>query len=142
MGSVVLKVAAKAVIVDDDRVLIVREADSYDEGTNIGKWGLPGGRIGDDEGFYDVLAREVQEETSLRVEPLRPVYVGEWWPVIKGVPHHIVAMYIRCQPLSNDVVLSEEHDSHAWVSLEELPTYQIMSPDDHAIACVFNEVKG
>lgn len=44
MQTTNLKVAAKAVIFDNHKVLIVREASTYEEGTNIGTWGLPGGR--------------------------------------------------------------------------------------------------
>ena len=48
MSEVILKVAAKAVIMNaEGKILIVREADTYEEGTKIGKWGLPGGRIDD-----------------------------------------------------------------------------------------------
>lgn len=139
MNDVRLKVAARAVIIKDGTVLIVREASTYEEGTNIGTWGLPGGRINDDEAFYDGLAREVREETGLDVEPIRPVYVGEWWPVIKAVSHHIVAMYIVCSPLSTVVSLSDEHDEYAWVGIDELERYHIMSPDDQAIRLALNE---
>ena len=133
MNDVRLKVAARAVIIKDGTVLIVREASTYEEGTNIGTWGLPGGRINDDEAFYDGLAREVREETGLDVEPIRPVYVGEWWPVIKDVPHHIVAMFVVCVPLSTTVVLSDEHDEYAWGGIDELERYHIMPPDDQPI---------
>ncbi|MFZ1458596.1 MAG: NUDIX hydrolase [Candidatus Saccharimonadales bacterium] len=138
MSEVILKVAAKAVIMNaEGKILIVREADTYEEGTKIGKWGLPGGRIDDNEAFYDGLAREVMEETGLSVAPERPVYVGEWWPVIKDVPHHIVAMFILCSPLSDHVTLSDEHDDFAWISQDECASYQIMPPDDKPIKSVF-----
>ena len=52
-----LRVAAKAVIVKDGKVLILREASTYTEGTNIGKWGSPGGRIEASESFFDGLRR-------------------------------------------------------------------------------------
>ena len=41
----VLFVAQKAIIVNKNKVLIIREASTYKDGTNIGKWGVPGGRI-------------------------------------------------------------------------------------------------
>lgn len=131
---VTLKVAAKAVIVNTKgKVLIAREASSYQEGTNIGKWGIPGGRINDSEPFYEGLAREVTEETGLKVEVVAPVYVGEWWPVIKDVPHHIVAMFVMCRALTTEVTLSEEHDDYAWVDGASLAEYAIMPPDDEPI---------
>lgn len=40
----VLRVAAKALIVNDDgQLLVLREADTYEEGTNIGRWSIPVG---------------------------------------------------------------------------------------------------
>ncbi len=39
-------IAAKAVIANEkNEVLVLREAKSYGQGTNIGKYLLPGGRI-------------------------------------------------------------------------------------------------
>lgn len=142
MATMTLRVAARAVIVKDAKVLIVREADTYEEGTNIGRWVLPGGRINDDEAFYDGLAREVREETGLNVEPIRPVYVGEWWPVIKDVPHHIVGMYIVCLPRATTVVLSDEHNEYAWVNSDEIDQYHIVSPNDQAIRLALNGENG
>jgi ADP-ribose pyrophosphatase YjhB (NUDIX family) len=49
-----LFVAAKAIIISEGKVLLLREA-AYDEGTNVGKWGVPGGRIHDDEPILDGL---------------------------------------------------------------------------------------
>ncbi len=44
MSNVMLKVAAKAVIINQEgKALLLREASTYEEGTNIGKWGVPGG---------------------------------------------------------------------------------------------------
>lgn len=77
MRDLVLRVAAKGVIVNKGRVLILREAETYIEGTNIGKYGLPGGRIELGESFMDGLHRETKEETGLEVIPKHPVYLGE-----------------------------------------------------------------
>lgn len=136
--NVNLRVAAKAVIVDDrSRVLILREAGTYEEGTNIGKWGLPGGRIENDEPFFDGLRREIREETGLEIEPIRPIYIGEWWPVIKGVKNHIVAMFILCKPVTKIVKLSEEHDNYTWLEPNNSNKFSLMAPDDAVIEKAF-----
>lgn len=129
MSEVNLRVAAKAVIVYQDSVLVLREAGTYEEGTNIGKYGLPGGRINPDESFYDALNREVQEETGLKVKPIRPLHVGEWWPDIKGQKNHIVAVFMLCESNTDEVVLSEEHDSYEWVDLVSLLKFSMVEPD-------------
>lgn len=140
MSETVLKVAAKAVIINNEgRALIVREANTYVEGTNIGKWGVSGGRIQNDELFHDGLRREVREETGLDIEIDKPVYVGEWWPEIHGTKNHIVAVFVTCKQASTEIKLSEEHDAYAWVDLDSMGSYNIMPPDDLAILKVLEQ---
>ena len=136
-------VAAKAVIINNQRqVLILREADTYEEGTNFGKWELPGGRINNDEPFYDGLRREISEETGLEIVGVgQPVFVGEWWPVIKGIKNHIVGIYIKCEMnLAADVKLSREHDKSAWIDAKNVAGYDLM-PIDKKVLEVAWEMK-
>lgn len=129
MSEVLLRVAVKAVITHKDKVLIVREAKTYLEGSQFGKYGLPGGRIEPNESFYDALEREVKEEVGLSIKHIRPVHMGEWWPEIKGVKNHIVAMFILCESESDKIMLSDEHDSYEWIDLEGLKKRNVMEPD-------------
>ncbi|MDB5185647.1 MAG: 7,8-dihydro-8-oxoguanine triphosphatase [Candidatus Saccharibacteria bacterium] len=135
MSEPVLRVAAKAVIVNDDgKVLIVREAATYDEGTQIGRYGLPGGRLNPGERYEDGLHREVEEETGLTVEPQYPLYVGEWHPDIKGIPHQIIAIFMVCKAKTTEVHLSSEHDEYLWIDPTKYADYNFMTPDDEVIA--------
>lgn len=131
----VLKVAAKAVIVNDKgKVLILREAKTYADGTNIGRYQLPGGRLNPGESYEEGLHREIPEETRLKVEPLYPLYVGEWHPVIKGVPHQIIAIYTVCKAKGSEVALSAEHDDYAWIDPQDHTGYDIVDPEDKVLA--------
>lgn len=128
------RIAVKAIIVNDkNEVLILREADTYEEGTNHGRYHLPGGRINVGEPFLEGLRREVTEETGLVIDINQPVYAGEWFPVIKGTPNQIVAIYFRCMPLTHEISLSLEHDDYKWVDLSEISNYDIMAPEPEAI---------
>lgn len=130
MDDIVLRVAAKGVLVNAvGKVLILREANTYEEGTNVGKWGIPGGRIQLGESYDDGLRREVKEETGLDVEIGKPLYVGEWRPIIKGVQHQIIAVFTLCRA-DGDIQLSEEHDAYKWVGLHDVDGLRIMPPDD------------
>ena len=64
-GTVNPVLAAGAVIVDDDgRVLMVKRGHDPDKG----RWSVPGGHVEPGESIRDAAAREVLEETGLRVE--------------------------------------------------------------------------
>jgi 8-oxo-dGTP diphosphatase len=129
-SDVVLRVAAKALIVNDaDEVLLVREANTYDEGTNLGKYQIPGGRLNPGESYAEGLHREVFEETGLKIKPLHPIYVGEWKPVIKGIQHHIVAIFTVCRAKTRKVTLSEEHDHYMWVHPKKISRLKISITD-------------
>jgi 8-oxo-dGTP diphosphatase len=132
------RIACKAVIAKDGKVLLLREASTYEEGTNIGRYHLPGGRINAGEPFLDGLKREVMEETGLEVEIGEPLFVGEWFPVIKDVQNQIVAIFFVCKPLPGDVKLSEEHDDYRWVTLAEAQQFDVMSPEDKVLQKFFS----
>lgn len=139
MADIVLRVAAKALIVNQaGEVLILREASTYSDGTQIGRYGLPGGRLDIGESFEDGLRREALEETGLEVEPLRPVFVGEWRPEIKGIPHQIIAVFVVCNAKTTDIILSDEHDSYEWIMPDTRAQYDIMDPDWEVIDAYIN----
>lgn len=123
----------KAVIVKDGKVLILREAATYGDGTQRGRYHMPGGRIEPGENFEQALRREVREEAGIEVEVEHPIYVGEWRPVIKGVPHQIVATFFVCTPKSTEIMLSTEHDDYQWIDPEKRSDYDVMDPEDKVI---------
>ncbi|MGH7157169.1 MAG: NUDIX domain-containing protein [Candidatus Saccharimonadales bacterium] len=134
MPEITLRVAAKALITDaKGKILVLREAGTYLEGTKVGSYGIPGGRLNPGESYEEGLHREVKEETGLEVEPLHPIYVGEWRPVIKGIPHQIIAIFTVCKAKTKKVTLSEEHDDHRWVDPKDIKGINIMEPDDKVI---------
>jgi len=142
MAEVNLRVAAKAVIMNDKhQILILREA-GYDEGTQTHLYGLVGGRINADESFFDGLRREVREETGLtEIDVVKPLFVGEWYPTIKGVKNHIVVMFMLCEAHDDNVKLSEEHDNFVWLSRADCAKYRFMEPDNEVIDLAFKEKK-
>lgn len=133
-NQIVLRAAMKAVIVHEGKVLILREAATYGDGTQRGRYHMPGGRVEAGENFEDALRREVREETGLDVEIVMPVYVGEWRPVIKGVQNQIIGTFFICKPKgSNKITLSTEHDEFLWIDPKEQANYDLMGPEDKVI---------
>lgn len=93
-----LRVAMKAVIVKEGKVLILREAATYGEGTQHGRYHMPGGMVEPGENFKYALNREIMEETGLEADVIMPFFTGEWRPVVKGVQNQIIAMFFACKP--------------------------------------------
>jgi 8-oxo-dGTP diphosphatase len=130
----VQRIAMKGIIVKEGKVLILREAATYEDGTQVGRYHVPGGRIEVGENFEDALRREIREETGLEVDIIMPIYVGEWRPVIKGVQNQIVATFFVCEPTSNkEVVLSTEHDDFKWIDPTKSNDFDLMGPEDEVI---------
>lgn len=127
----VLQVAAKAIILNQaGQVLMLRESAAHNTNTQVGKYQFPGGRLEPGEAFLDGLRREALEETGIAVTPVRPLHVGEWRPVVLGVPHQIVAIFMLCTAASDTVILSEEHDAYMWVDVSNRQDCNAMAPDD------------
>lgn len=132
MPNIMQRIACKAVIIADGKLLIVREA-VYDDGTNAGRYILPGGRIKPGEPYLQGLTREVLEETGLRVTPIAPLYVGEWFPVISGQHTQIVAVFFACQATTQQVRLGAEHDAYVWISPQDYPQYDLVVPEEEVV---------
>ena len=110
-----LFVGTKAVIHHEGKVLLIRESEQYEDGAEVGKWDVPGGRIESNEHVREGLLREVQEETGLIVIASELLGVFDGFPEIKGEQCHVVRIYFLCQCSSNVVVLSKDHDHYDWV---------------------------
>lgn len=62
MGKIKFSVCA-LIINEQGKILAVSRKDKRDD------WGLPGGKVEEDETIMDAVVREVKEETGLDVEP-------------------------------------------------------------------------
>lgn len=104
-----------AIIVDGDRVLMVRRA--VKEGELM--WQFPAGAIEPGEGAEEAAVRETLEETALTVKAVR--LIGE-----RIHPKTGRAMsYTACEVVEGEarVADDDELDAVAWVSLDEIPEY-------------------
>jgi 8-oxo-dGTP pyrophosphatase MutT (NUDIX family) len=133
MESITQKIAGRAVILHEGKVLMIQESSVYEEGTNEGKWDFPGGRIHPGEPMLDALKRETQEECGLIVEIGKPLFVGEWSPTIKGQKMQIIGIYFLCTAENTDVVLGDDHDEYRWVDPAIAHDLALMPPNDKVL---------
>lgn len=98
---------AGVVVREDGRLLAIRRADN-------GTWELPGGVLELSEAPEDGVAREVWEETGIRVE------VDELTGVYKNTTRGIVALVFRCKPSGGTERTSAESTAVDWLTPDEV----------------------
>ena len=110
-----LFVATKAFIENKGKILVVRESGKYEDGTNEGKYDVVGGRVEPGQRFDESLLREIKEETGLNVQIGNPFFVNEWRPEKNGETWQIVGIFFVCHAKTDQVELSQDHDSYKWI---------------------------
>ena len=110
------KIAAKAIIFQGGRVLVLRKSLAERLAKKSHGWDFPGGGLEADEPIMDALAREVWEETGLQVKVISPVYI---YDEVQEEKHLVILKFVCHQP-EGELKLSDEHESAHWFSLSEL----------------------
>ena len=109
------QLAVSAVIFREGKVLLVRRARSPGKGF----YSLPGGRVEFGETLHAALQREVDEETSLKIEILD---LAGWREVVPGVGGggHYLIMSFAAHWTSGEPVLNDELDDFRWLAPDAL----------------------
>lgn len=118
-------VAVGAIVVKDERVLLVKRSKPPGEGL----WAIPGGRVELGETLQQAAEREIMEETGLTIQAKDPVYTFE---VIErdaaGKPRfHYVILDLIAEYVEGELSASDDASEARWVSsreLERLPVSQ------------------
>jgi len=121
-----LFVATKAFIIFRGKVLILRESTKYQDGANWGRYDVPGGRIKPGQKFDQSLKREVKEETNLKIKILKPFFVSEWRPKVKGENWQIIGVFFICQAMTDKVKLSKDHNHFLWIKPKDYKKYNLI----------------
>jgi 8-oxo-dGTP diphosphatase len=116
------QLAVSAAIFRDDRILLVRRARSPAKGF----YSLPGGRVEFGETLHAALHREVDEETSLRIEIAG---LAGWREVVPGTAGggHYLIMSFAARWTSGEVTLNDELDDHKWLAPDAIGELQTTS---------------
>jgi 8-oxo-dGTP pyrophosphatase MutT (NUDIX family) len=97
---------------DTKRYLYLLRTDSK----NPGNWGIPGGKIEEDETLFEGIARECEEE--LKYFPKKAKLI----PIQKFVNHSFTYHTFFCEVDEEFVpTLNDEHCGYAWVGEGQYP---------------------
>lgn len=117
------KLAALAVIIRADEVLLVRRKNEPDAGL----WGFPGGHVEFGETALAAAARELREETSIVGRPLH--YLTNVDVIIKdecgGLQFHFLLAAVLCEYVSGEPTADDDVSEAAWVPIRDVLTQQI-----------------
>jgi len=107
------EVCVGAILVDDDRLLLVRRG----RGPAQGEWSVPGGRVEWGETLAEAVVRELAEETG--VAGVCGELLG--WVERMDDDHHFVILDFAVVALeATDPVAGDDAAEAAWVALEEV----------------------
>jgi 8-oxo-dGTP diphosphatase len=116
-----MRFGTKSIIVKGGKILLIKRS-SYTE-YRKGEWDIPGGRLEQGEGAFKGHKREVLEETGLKIDIIEPV---RSWVIDRPKERHVGVTFLS-RFLAGEVVLSNEHTEHKWLSPEEI--LAINAPD-------------
>ncbi len=129
------EVAVGAVVVDHDRLLLVRRG----HGPAAGRWSVPGGRVEVGETLAEAVTRELREETGL--EGVCGPLLG--WVERLDPTHHFVILDFEVTLMGEDQPVAGDDATEArWVELHEVSELALVDGlteflHDHGIIATF-----
>jgi 8-oxo-dGTP diphosphatase len=98
---------AGVVVREDGKILVIRRRDN-------GQYQAPGGVLEQDERIEDGLAREILEETGLRVAP------GQLTGIYKHMGIGVVALVFRARLLGGTPAITDEAAEILWIDRDQV----------------------
>jgi mutator protein MutT len=128
-------VGVGAVIIDDDRVLLVKRAHEPLKG----EWSLPGGAVEVGESLEAALVREVREETCLDVAvgPLVEVLDRIGRDANDRVEYHFVIVDYLCRVASGTATCGSDAEAVQWAQRSDLARYRLTTAATRVIERAF-----
>ena len=117
------EIGVKALILHEDKLLLLKRIAKPEYGNLQGTWDVPGGRLEFGESPEEGLRREVKEETGLEITRIHRIVDAT--TVYQDAQRQIVRLTFLCSA-TGDVQLGNEHTEHVW---SPLPVTLILKDD-------------
>lgn len=112
--------AVSAILVDDDRLLLVRRG----HGPAAGTWAVPGGRVQAGETLAEAVTRELREETGIEGVCGPLVGVNEMLPD-EGSEHVVVLAFEVSILESAEPAAADDAAEARWVDLGDVAEHRL-----------------
>ena len=133
-------VGVAAVVIEDDRVVLVRRGRP----PAYGEWSLPGGAVEPGESLEEAVVREVAEEIGLKVEVVEVVAVLDriFWDQEGEVHYHYVLIDFLCRKTGGKLQASSDAISCSQVPFAALAQYNLTKETRGVISRAYQRVSG
>lgn len=89
-----------------------------------GEWEFPGGKVEKGETFFEALIREIKEELSV---PIKPIRILSSYP--KDIRGQTYSIHFVAATLGSEEFVLTEHQSCQWLDLNEIKQLPMSSVD-------------
>lgn len=116
---------ASAIIIKDNRVLMIRTIDSN-------SWSIPSGGVEDGETVEEACIREVAEETGYEVKIVKELHTKK--TIIKE--YKVTTQYFLCEITGGDIQYKdpdEEIEEISWMNSNEISKLIYTYPEDQEV---------
>ena len=138
MTPITQRVIVAGIIIRNKKALIIKR--SSDEEIYPNYWELPSGKVRYGEDPNMAVMREVEEETSIKVRPIKPLNINHFSFEEPENRHNIQINYlVEDEDSESKVKLSEAHEEFAWISIEEMDDYNLFEDNKISIKLALKE---
>lgn len=130
-GYATPKVDVRAVVFQDERILLVREKID-------GAWALPGGWADIGLSASEVAVKEVEEESGYMVQPIRLLAVlDKKFHNHPPEPYHVYKLFIQCRIVGGEALNGVETSEVAFFGIDELPELSLERNTEAQVKTMF-----